>query len=467
MKEGNQSQGLIELTAITPLDGRYRSRIEELSPFVSEYGLIRTRIEVESKYLVALSDIGLVRPLADNERERLLSFGENISLADAEKVKAIEAETRHDVKAMERAFRNMLDGTSLSDVVEKVHIGLTSEDINNISYRLMLRRATDASILPQLDGIITTLCDWSDQYKATPMLARTHGQAAVPTTLGNEMVVFASRLSGEVEGLRERKLTGKFSGAVGNFNALALTYPEVDWIVFSKKFIESFGLEPNMATTQINSYEDMTAYFQNYQRINGILIDFDQDMWRYISDHWIVQKPKTGEVGSSTMPQKVNPIDFENSEGNLGISNALFEYFSRKLPVSRLQRDLSDSTVIRNIGSALGYSLVAYKSIAEGMKRVRPDMDTIASALDTDWSILAEGVQTMLREAGVEDPYTLIANLTRGKRIGKSEWQKWVDDLPVSNELKAKARNLTPQKYLGEAVKLTEEELRRIIHRTN
>lgn len=462
MKEVITDQGLTELTAITPLDGRYRTKTQELSPFVSEYGLIKTRIEVEAKYLIALSDIGVVRTLTDDERERLSSFGENISLEDAGKVKSIEAETRHDVKAMERAFRSMLDGTSLSDVVEKVHIGLTSEDINNISYRLMLKRATDASILPQLDGIIATLCDWADRHKATPMLARTHGQAALPTTLGKEMVNFASRLSNETEKLRGRKLTGKFSGAVGNFNALVLTYPDIDWVDFSRKFIESFDLEPNMATTQINSYEDMASYFQNYQRINGILIDFDQDIWRYISDHWIMQKPKKGEVGSSTMPQKVNPIDFENSEGNLGMSNALFEYFSRKLPISRLQRDLSDSTVIRNIGTALGFSMVAYKSILEGMKRISPDLDTIARALDEDWSILAEGVQTILREAGVKDPYSLISDLTRGQRIGKEEWQKWVDNLPISEEQKKAVRDLSPETYIGEAPRLTEEELRRI-----
>lgn len=454
-----KSLSLEELTAITPLDGRYREKTEVLSPFVSEYGLIKTRIEVEARYLVALSDVGVVRTLTGEERERLMSFGDNISLEDAEKVKTIESETRHDVKAMERAFRNMLEGTTLSDVVEKVHIGLTSEDINNISYRLMLKRATSSVMIPQLDGIISTLARWADQYKATPMLARTHGQPAIPTTLGKELVNFASRLYGQTEELRERKLTGKFSGAVGNFNALKLTYPDIDWVAFSRQFIESFGLIPNMTTTQINAYEDMISYFQNYQRINGVLLDFDQDVWRYVSDHWIAQKPKKGEVGSSTMPQKVNPIDYENSEGNLGISNALFEHFARKLPISRLQRDLSDSTVIRNVGTALGYSLVAYKSVQEGLKRITPDLETIAAALDEDWSILAEGVQTILRKEGVEDPYSLISNLTRGQRIGKKEWQEWVDNLPIADEKKEKIRDLTPQTYIGEAPRLTEEAL--------
>ncbi len=463
MKEtGQQQQPLTELIAITPLDGRYHTMTEELSPFVSEYGLIRTRMDVEARYLMALSDIGVVRPLTPPERKKLTSFGEELSLEDAGEVKKIEDEIKHDVKAMERAFRNMLGGTSLSDVVEKVHIGLTSEDINNIAYRLMLQRATSSAVVPRLEEIVLWLTDQAEENKAIPMLGRTHGQAAVPTTLGKEMAVFAGRLSAEVVNLKDRKLTGKFSGAVGNFNALRLTYPEIDWENFSRKFIKSFGLVPNMTTTQINSYEDMSAYFQNYLRINGILIDFDQDMWRYISDHWIVQKPKKGEVGSSTMPQKVNPIFFENSEGNLGLSNAIFEYFSRKLPVSRLQRDLSDSTVIRNIGTSLGFSLVAYKNLIVALGRVSPDLETIAKALDSDWTILAEGVQTLLREAGVNDPYSLVSDLIRGKHIGKEEWKEWAEGLPIDDGQKVRIKNLTPQTYIGDSVRITEETVKQI-----
>ncbi len=454
--------GLTELTAISPIDGRYRAKVEGLAPIVSEFGLIKTRVEVEARYLVALSDAQVIRPLEDAERARLMSFGTNLSYQDAQGIKKIEDTTRHDVKAMERAFRTMLEGTSLADLIEKVHIGLTSEDVNNISYRLLLLRATERVVVPQLDSVTGNLVGWADQHKAVPMLARTHGQAAVPTTLGKEMAVFASRLSGEVEDLRGRKLTGKFSGAVGNFNALALTYPEIDWVQFSRDFISSFGLTPNMATTQINTYEDIAAYFQNYQRINNILIDFDQDMWRYISDHWFAQKPVEGEVGSSTMPQKVNPIDYENSEGNLGMANAVFEYLSRKLPISRLQRDLSDSTAIRNLGAGLAYSLIGYKSTAEGMRRVAPDLETISVALNEDWSILAEGVQTLLRDAGVNDPYSLISKLTRGNRIGKEEWQAWVDELPIADEQKEIVRNLNPESYIGEAVRLTEEVVKRI-----
>lgn len=453
---------LNELTAITTLDGRYRGETAELSPFVSEFTLIKTRVAVEAKYLVALSNIGVVRELTPDEDARLLSFGDDISLEDAQKIKELEETNQHDVKAMERIFRDMLAGSSLSDIVEKVHIGLTSEDINNIAYRLMLRRGTEQAVLPRLQEIVLEITSWADTHKATPMLARTHGQAAVPTTVGKEMAVFANRLDGEIMNLQERTLTGKFSGAVGNFNALRITYPEIDWEEFAADFVASFGLTPSMATTQINTYEDMASYFDNFARINRILIDFDQDVWRYISDHWIAQKPVQGERGSSTMPQKVNPIRFENSEGNLGLANALFEHFSRKLPISRLQRDLSDSTVIRNIGTALGYSLVAYKSLLKGMGRIHLDQDTVSAALNEDWSILGEAVQTILREAGVADPYTLISDRTRGKKIAPEDWQEWVDGLPIDDKQKELIRGLTPETYIGDAVILTEQVVEKV-----
>jgi adenylosuccinate lyase len=448
---------LTDLTTINPLDGRYRSKTEPLTPFVSEYALIKTRIEVEARYLIALSEIGIVRKLTKIEKKKLTDFGEDFTLPDAEKVKTIEQETRHDVKAMEKIFRVMLKGTTLEDLTEWIHFGLTSEDVNNLSYRLMLKRATTEVMLPTLNTIITTLTTRAEKYKAFPMLARTHGQNAVPTTVGKELIVFATRLAQQVSELSQTRLHGKLSGAVGNFNAVQFTYPHIDWISFSQKFITSLALEPNLFTTQINTYEDVTAYMQNYQRINSILIDFNQDMWRYISDEWFIQIAKKGEIGSSTMPQKVNPIDFENSEGNLGMANSIAEYFARKLPISRLQRDLSDSTVMRNAGVIFGYSLVGYVSILTGLSRISVNEEKIANALDYDWTILSEGVQTLLRSTGVTDPYSLIASLTRGKHIAKLEWEKWVDDLQIDTADKKRIATLTPTSYIGLAVKLTEK----------
>jgi len=451
-----------ELTAITPLDGRYRDKIQELSEFVSEYSLIKTRIEIESKYLLALADINLIRQLSVKEKVRLASFRDEITIEIAQKVKAIEEETRHDVKAMERTFRMLLKDTSLENIVEMIHIGLTSEDINNLAYRLLLYKATHAVCLPTLEQIIDQLTEKANTYKTIPMLARTHGQAAVPTTVGKELIVFAKRLHTQVQELKKQKLTGKLTGAVGNFNALYLTYPDVDWITFSEKFVSSFGFTPNLVTTQINPYDDISEYFQTYQRINNILIDFDQDMWRYISDNWYIQEVKKGEVGSSTMPQKVNPIDFENSEGNLGMANAIMEFLSSKLMISRLQRDLSDSTAIRNIGTALGFCLVGYKSIIAGLSRIRPNLKQIEGDLEKDWIILAEGVQTILRKSGVSDPYSLIANLSRGYHIEKKGFGKWVNTLPIDDKYKNMLKKLTPHTYIGLAVELTEKAIKDI-----
>lgn len=460
--ERQRSLPLIELTAISILDGRNRQDVVELAPYVSEYNLIRTRIEVEAAYLMALSDIGVVRPLTPRERKKFTSFGAKLSLADARRIKKIEDETQHDVTAMTRAFRTMLAGTSLENLVEKVHIGLTSEDVNNLAYRLILKRATHDVLIPTLNRVIDNLADQAEEYKDMPMLARTHGQAAVPTTVGKELVVFASRLNKEVRGLEKRPLTGKLTGVVGNLNALQAAYPHVDWISFSENFVRSFGFEPNLATTQINPYEDMIEFFQNYQRINGILTDFDQDMWRYISDGWFVQQVKAGEHGSSTMPQKVNPIRFENSEGNLGKANALFEYFVRKLPVSRLQRDLSDSTVIRDMGVPLGYSLLAYKNTLRGLSIVRPNKEYMAQVLNADWAILSEGAQIIMRGFGVDDPYSLMAGLTRGRHIGEEEWKELVEQLPVADDVKGELLKLTPFTYLGLAVELTKRAIKEI-----
>src|SRR3989344_5029309 len=420
--EREPSLPLTELTAISILDGRNRQEVAELAPYVSEFNIIKTRFEVESKYLIALSQARVVRVLNEEERARLESFSINIKLADAKRIKKIEGKLDHDVKAVERSFRTMLKGTSLEDVIEKVHIGLTSEDVNNITYRLILKRATHNIFIPTLDAFIDELVRVAKDTKSMPMLARTHGQAAVPTTLGKELIVFATRLNKEIRELEAYQLTGKLTGAVGNLNALHEAYPNVDWIDFSKEFVNSFGLKPNIITTQINPYEDIITFIQNYQRINGIFLDFDQDMWRYISDDWFAQVVKKGEVGSSTMPQKVNPIRFENSEGNLGKANALFEFMVRTLPVSRLQRHLSDSTIIRDMGVPLGYSLLSYKNSTVGFSKVDPNETQISADLNQDWSILSEAAQTIMRKIGVKDPYSLMAKLTRGRRIGKDQW---------------------------------------------
>ncbi len=445
-----------KLNAISPLDGRYRNKLEDLAPYTSEGALIKTRVEVEAKYLIALSEVGLVRTLTIEERDKLANLGVSMTMDQVARVKEIEATTRHDVKAMERAFREFVAGTSLEDVTEMIHFGLASEDVNNLSYRLMLDRARKDVILPVLDEVVDAFAERASQYKGIPMLARTHGQPAIPTTLGKEIANVAVRLNKQVRKLEEVSLTGKLNGAVGNYNALALAAPEVDWINFSWKFVASLGLEPNLYTTQINPHEDEIELFQTLQRINGVLLDIDQDMWRYISDDWFTQEVKKKEVGSSTMTQKVNPIDFENSEGNVYMANAIWEGMSRKLAVSRLQRDLSDSTTIRNVGVGLGYGLLAYKSTLEGLKRVYPNTDRISEELNENWVILGKGVQTVLRRAGEKDPYSVVAALSRGQKVGKDEWEKWIDGIQMSYEEREILYNLSPENYLGYAEKLTD-----------
>ncbi|RJQ38479.1 adenylosuccinate lyase [Candidatus Microgenomates bacterium] len=450
------------LTAITPLDGRYRDKIEELANQTSEFSLIKTRIEVEAKYLIALSKTGICRKMLDDEEKLLNGLINNLSIDDAQKVKDLEKETRHDVKAMERTFRSKLEGTSLEDLIEMIHFGITSEDINNLALRLIITRASNQICLKEIKNLLNDLLEKAQNYKETPMLGRTHGQPAIPTTVGKELVNFASRLNDQIVKLEGFKFYGKLGGAIGNLNALTLAFPQVDWIKFSEDFVFSFGFRPNLTTTQINPYDDIVEYFQTYQRINTILIDLDQDIWRYISDNWFIQEVKKGEVGSSTMPQKVNPIDFENSEGNLGMANSIIEFFARKLPVSRLQRDLSDSTVVRNVGTCFGFSLIGYKSLLTGLSRIKPDTEKIAKDLEKDYAVLTEAAQTILRKKGVKDPYSLVASLSRGEHIEKSNWQEWIQKLPLEKEDKVVLENLTPISYIGLAVKLTEKAIEKI-----
>lgn len=445
------------ITALNPLDGRYKGKIEELSPFLSEYALIKYRIQIEIKYLLSLSKNKIIRELTQKEQELLTHFYTDFSVEEALKVKTIEEETRHDVKAVEKYLRNKFNETSLKDIAEMIHFGLTSEDVNNIAYRLMLKDGLEKVIEPKISELNEEIKSRAKQHKKTVILARTHGQAAIPTTFGKEMAVFYSRLEKELEVLKKQTLTGKLNGAVGNFNSFYFADSEIDWIKFSKGFISSFGLLPNLMTTQINPFEDIIAVLQNIQRINGILLDFDQDMWRYISDGWLKLAVKEKEVGSSTMPQKVNPIDFENSEGNLTMANGLMQSMNDKLYISRLQRDLTNSTIIRNLGTILGYCLLAYKSSLTGILRTDINQGKISEDLEKDWSILSEGLQTYLRKEGFTDAYDVVKKSVRGKQMDKNAWEELIQTLPLDAKQKEKLLELTPTSYIGLAEKLVDE----------
>lgn len=460
-----------ELTAISPLDGRYKDAAKRLAPSMSEYGLIRYRVAVEIAYFLALADekdIPLTLSKAEEDMvARIAALSEN----DAAAVKQIETEgafgrpaTRHDVKAVEYFIKERFKGTTLEEKAEWVHFGLTSEDVNNVAYALMLREGTEA-LLATLDTMIIRLESLAEEYASLPMLARTHGQPASPTTFGKEMRVFASRLKRECDRLASFSILAKLNGATGNYHALALAYPKTDWQRFSERFIASLNTEkkgimlvPNLHTTQIEPHDSYVELFQTLHRINSILIGFDQDIWRYISDGWVKQKPKAGEVGSSTMPHKVNPIDFEQSEGNLGIANALFEHFARKLPVSRLQRDLSDSTVERNFGAAFAYSLIAYEATLRGLSRVNPDPLAMADALDKHPEVIAEAIQTILRREGQHDAYEKLRDLTRGADISLEDLHAFIQGLIIDEPTKLELLALTPSTYLGLSEKLAKGE---------
>jgi len=447
----------LSLTALSPLDGRYARETQNLREHFAEYAFIRERVHVEIAYLIALSrDAHLVRPLTDSEIANLQSLISNFSITDGERIKEIEARTRHDVKAIEYWLREKISATSLANVSEWLHFGLTSEDVNLIAQAIALRDARDTIVLPALDNIIEKLTSLAREHKATPMLARTHGQPAVPTTLGKELAVFLARLQAQRGILRAHRFETKLTGAVGNFNALVAAAPNVDWLAFSAQFIRSFDLEPNLITTQLVPYDNWIRYFDAVRLTNSILIDFAQDVWRYISDYIFKLRVVAGEVGSSTMPQKVNPIDFENAEGNLGIANALFEFYARKLSVSRLQRDLSDSTVRRTFGVAFGHTLVAYTSIARGLTRITANEEKLRADLDSHWEIIAEGAQTILRAAGVADAYGKLKSLTRGTTLTRTDFESWVESLNVNESVKVQLRGLAPTTYLGLAMQLVE-----------
>ncbi|MBX9895065.1 MAG: adenylosuccinate lyase [Nitrosomonas sp.] len=447
------------ITALSPLDGRYHSKVESLRPYFSEFALIRYRVQVEIAWLKALGAepaITEVPPFSTETNERLDELLANFSVADGEAVKAIEAITNHDVKAVEYWLKQTLsDNAEVTSVAEFIHFACTSEDINNLSHGLMLKTSLQQVMLPALAAIIAKLIELAQQLAEIPMLARTHGQPASPTTLGKEMANFAYRLQRAKKQLEAVAILGKINGAIGNYNAHLSAYPHLDWERFARSFVEQLGLGFNPYTTQIEPHDAMAELFDAYARINTILLDLNRDIWGYISLGYFKQKTKENEVGSSTMPHKVNPIDFENSEGNLGIANALLRHLSEKLPVSRWQRDLTDSTVLRNMGVALGHTLLAYDSCIKGLNKLDVNIVQILEDLDNTWEILAEPIQTVMRRYGVANPYEQLKALTRGKSgITQETLHQFIAQINIPEAEKERLLALTPRNYIGKASEL-------------
>jgi adenylosuccinate lyase len=446
---------LSPLTAISPLDGRYGDKITELKPIFSEFGLMRFRVLVEIRWLQALAvqnDIGEVPTLSDKANTLLNNITDNFSETDALHIKEIESTTNHDVKAVEYFIKEKIAGNEeLEKVSEFIHFACTSEDINNLSHALMLKESHESVMRPTLIDIINAITTLTVKYADQAMLARTHGQTASPTTLGKEMGVFAHRLNRQLTQLDEIDFIGKINGAVGNFNAHLSAYPDVDWSTLSKNFVASLGLQWNPHTTQIESHDYMAEYFQAMSRFNTILIDFCRDIWAYISLGYFKQSTIAGEIGSSTMPHKVNPIDFENAEGNLGLSNCLLHHLAKKLPISRWQRDLTDSTTIRNNGTGIAYALLAYKSCLKGISKLETNPDVLASDLDSAWEVLAEPVQTVMRRYGIEKPYEKLKELTRGQSINAEILHNFISSLDIPEVEKDRLLKLTPATYIGDA----------------
>lgn len=447
------------LTALSPLDGRYHTKVEPLRHYFSEYALIRFRVQVEVAWLKALSNeprIVEVRPFSNETHSRLDNLVNDFSISEADAIKAIEATTNHDVKAVEYWLKQTLaDNQEVFNAAEFIHFACTSEDINNLSHGLMLKLSLNQIMLPALDRIIIRLTEMAHQLADLPMLARTHGQPATPTTLGKEIANMSYRMQRGRKQLTDVAILGKINGAVGNYNAHLATYPELDWEQFARTFVESLGLTFNPYTTQIEPHDTIAELFDNYARINTILLDLSRDIWGYISLGYFKQKTKAGEVGSSTMPHKVNPIDFENSEGNLGIANALLRHLSGKLPVSRWQRDLTDSTVLRNMGVALGHTLLAYDSCAKGLARLDASPEQLSQDLDKNWEVLAEPIQTMMRRYAVPNPYEQLKALTRGKNdITQEALHQFIRSLDIPEAAKKKLLALTPHNYTGFANEL-------------
>ncbi|MBQ1426254.1 MAG: adenylosuccinate lyase [Succinivibrionaceae bacterium] len=452
---------LSSLTAISPIDGRYSSKCDALRDIFSEYGLLKYRVQVEVtwlKKLAACEGIPEVPALSAEASDFLDGIVKNFSINDAQRIKDIEKTTNHDVKAVEYFLKEQVAKVpELAKISEFIHFSCTSEDINNNSHGLMLLNGRDHVLLPALRQIIEAVKELAHRYRDLPMLSRTHGQPATPTTLGKEMANVCYRLYRQYEQIRDVKILGKINGAVGNYNAHMVAYPNVDWRKFSEEFVTSLGLQWNPYTTQIEPHDYVAELFNAIARFNTILMDFDRDIWGYISIGHFKQKTIAGEIGSSTMPHKVNPIDFENSEGNIGIANALFAHLGQKLPVSRWQRDLTDSTVLRNIGVAFGYSMIAYQSSLKGISKLEANPDNLAEDLDHNWEVLAEPFQTVMRKYAVEKPYEKLKALTRGRRVNAQIMQDFIDTIEIPEDAKAELRKLTPATYIGRAVQFVDE----------
>jgi len=449
-------QAISPLSCLSPLDGRYATKSRSLALLCSEYGLMRFRVQVEIKWLQQLAacpDIVEVPPLSAQQRQQLDAIYTDFSLEDGEKVKEIESKINHDVKAIEYFIKARLKELGgYEDCIEFVHFACTSEDINNLSYGLMLAATRTTELLPLMQETVSYLRKLAHDYAAHPLLSRTHGQPASPTTVGKEFANVVFRLERQIEGLKQVPILGKKNGAVGNYNAHLSAYSTIDWLTLSQNFIAGLGLEHNPYTTQIEPHDYVAELFDCISRYNTVLIDFARDIWSYIALGYFKQKTVAGEVGSSTMPHKVNPIDFENAEGNLGLANALLGHMAAKLPVSRWQRDLTDSTVLRNLGTGLGYSVIAYKSLNKGIGKLELNQTTIDADLDACWEILAEPVQTVMRRYRIEQPYEKLKALTRGKGIDQATLEQFIKSLEIPNAAKQELLALTPRKYIGNAV---------------
>ena len=454
-----EMQSLTTLNALSPLDGRYQTKLDSLRPYFSEYALIKHRAWVEVEWLKALSaakELAEIAPFSAETIQELDAAIINFSEADAAQVKAIEARTNHDVKALEYWLKEKFDiNPEIKKASEFIHFACTSEDINNLSHGLMLKSARDAVMLPFLADLIARLIELSHQLADQPMLSRTHGQTASPTTMGKELANVVYRLQRQQKQLQSNDILGKINGAVGNFNAHLSAYPTFDWESFAKNFVESLGLVYNPMTIQIEPHDYMAELYDTLARINTILIDLNRDIWGYISVGYFKQKVKAGEIGSSTMPHKVNPIDFENSEGNLGLANAVLRHMAEKLPISRWQRDLTDSTVLRNMGVAFGYTLLGYDSCLRGLNKLEINTAKLAEDLDNSWEVLAEPIQTVMRRYGIENPYEQLKELTRGKGgINKASLHTFISGLKIPADAKQLLLEMTPASYIGKAVEL-------------
>ena len=444
---------LSPLTAVSPIDGRYHSKTESLAPYFSEYALIRYRVNVEVEYFNALCEIPLpqLEGVDPEMKEKLRDIYRNFSVDNAQRIKDIESVTNHDVKAVEYFLKEQFDALGLEQFKEFIHFGLTSQAINNTSVPMAVRDATERVFIPMLENVIAWLNEHATEWYDIPMLAKTHGQPASPTRLGKEIKVFAYRLEEQLKQLKAVPVSGKFGGATGNFNAHLIAFPGYDWRAFGAKFLNEYlGIKREEWTTQISNYDNLGALLEAMKRINTIIIDLDRDMWMYISMNYFKQKIKAGEVGSSAMPHKVNPIDFENSEGNMGIANSILQFLSMKLPISRLQRDLTDSTVLRNVGVPMGHMMIALTSTLKGLNKLILNLDAINADLDSMWSVVAEAMQTILRREGYPKPYETLKALTRTNEVVDAKRiAEFVETLNVSDEVKAELRSITPHSYTG------------------